>query len=75
VLTWDAVANKSVLVQGAEVWEYDGATFTWQRRAEAFVPGVRSGARATWDSARQHIFLFGGTSMGMTMQDTWRRAR
>lgn len=51
-------------------WEWDGRT--WTQLATAVRPPARSEFDLAYDSARDRVVLFGGsTSAGLPMNDTW----
>ncbi len=59
----------------AELWEWDGADGSWTNRTPTprppSWPAPRDGAKATFDSARGRLVLFGGWTGGTTLDELW----
>jgi cysteine-rich repeat protein len=76
-MAYDALRGKVVLFGGsatsngnrlADTWEYDGAT--WTQASPTASPTARAGSAMVYDSARQHVVLYGGFA-GTVQNDLW----
>ncbi|MBI2396151.1 MAG: hypothetical protein HYV09_41695, partial [Deltaproteobacteria bacterium] len=78
---YDSTRKRTVLFGGYsggttvnDTWEWDGNAWTRPCAAlpcSATVPSARSGAVATFDPDRSRVVLFGGSSGGVALGDTW----
>jgi len=56
-----------------ETWEWNGSSWTQKclTCTGTQKPALRHSHTMVWDSNRQRVVLFGGTSVGVAQQDTW----
>ncbi|MFO0666921.1 MAG: kelch repeat-containing protein [Polyangiaceae bacterium] len=71
-LTWDPIRKNLVLIGGtntrlAEVWTWDGATWTKRAAGATNVPASRNRHKAAWDPVRGAVIVHGGSGL----DDTW----
>jgi hypothetical protein len=73
----DSYDGTGVSVSLGDTWEYDPATYAWQKLAPAVSPSVRHDFGLVWDSSRDKAVLFAGlqtdipSAPGVPKQDTW----
>lgn len=80
-MAYDSVRNEIVVFGGAtatgesnETWRYQGATCTarvWSAAQPTLAPSARSRTRLAFDARRGVAVLFGGSSNGVELGDTW----
>jgi hypothetical protein len=63
-MTFDAASRRPLLYDGADLWDYDGTT--WTKKSPPLVPPRNADAQLVHDPARGVTLLFGGRSM-----ETW----
>ncbi len=73
ILAYDPIRQRIAFIGNSSsnqtTWEWDGTI--WTERTLATNLPYRSGYGVAYDTARQRVVLFGGSSVGSYLNDTW----